>query len=360
MSTDFLVIGGGIAGASAAARLSELDKVLLVEAEEALAWHASGRSAALFEPNYGAPSVVALSRASEAHLASAHGGVLSPRGILMVGLKGEEARFAPEAASMGMEEISLAEAAGMVPILDLGAVSRAAYSPVARDIDTDRLIGNFLRDARANGAEVRLRAPVTAIARTRAGWRVTVGGEETEARVIVNAAGAWADRIAALAGLPPIGLQPMRRSVARVPAPEGHDVSRWPMLFGLGESWYAKPDAGQLIVSPAEEHPMEPHDAWADDMVIAEGIARFSQAVTHEVRRVTATWAGLRTFAPDRTLVLGPDPLEPSFVWSAGQGGYGFQTSPAASQLVADRVAGRASTLDAATLAATDPARFRR
>jgi glycine/D-amino acid oxidase-like deaminating enzyme len=130
------------------------------------------------------------------------------------------------------------------------------------------------------------------------------------------------------------------------------------MIFGAGESWYAKPDAGALIVSPAEEHPMDPHDAWADDMVLAEGLARYEAMVTEPVTRLITSWAGLRTFAPDRVLAIGRDPAEPSFVWVAGQGGYGFQTSPAASQLVADLVAGHAPALEAATVAALDPARF--
>jgi glycine/D-amino acid oxidase-like deaminating enzyme len=148
--------------------------------------------------------------------------------------------------------------------------------------------------------------------------------------------------------------------MARIPAPGGHDVARWPMLFGTGESWYAKPDAGALIVSPAEEHPMEPHDAWPEDIVLAEGLARYEAHVTEPVTRLLASWAGLRTFAPDRVLVLGPDPDMPDFVWVAGQGGYGFQSSQGAAQLVADLVGGRPPELDAATVAALRPDRLRR
>jgi D-arginine dehydrogenase len=184
---------------------------------------------------------------------------------------------------------------------------------------------------------------VAAISRDGHPWRITtIGGETHEARVLVNAAGAWADVVATRAGVAPLGLTPLRRSVARMPAPGGHDPGGWPMLMGAGESWYAKADAGAWIVSPAEEHPVpEPHDAWPDDMVLAEGIARYQPFVTEEVTRVTSSWAGLRTFAPDRCLVLGPDPDRADFIWVAGQGGYGFQTAPAASRLVADLVAGR-------------------
>ena len=147
--------------------------------------------------------------------------------------------------------------------------------------------------------------------------------------------------------------------MARIAAPAGHDVTHWPMVFGAGEDWYAKPDAGALIVSPAEEHPSEPHDAFADDMVLAEGLARYEAHMTAPVTRMLANWAGLRTFSPDRQLVLGPSPQDAAFIWCAGQGGYGFQTAPAASQLLADLVAGTTPALDPATIAALDPARFR-
>ena len=168
------------------------------------------------------------------------------------------------------------------------------------------------------------------------------------------------DQVAAMAGVRPLGFTPYRRSMARIPAPGGQDVGRWPMMFGPGEDWYAKPDAGALIVSPAEEDLMEPHDAWADDMVLAEGLARYEEMVTEPVTRLLASWAGLRTFAPDRVLVIGPDVGEPSFFWLAGQGGYGFQTCPAASRLAADLIAGRMPELDAGLVAQLDPARFGR
>jgi D-arginine dehydrogenase len=147
--------------------------------------------------------------------------------------------------------------------------------------------------------------------------------------------------------------------MARIPAPGGHDVSGWPMLFGPGEDWYAKPDAGALIVSPAEEHAMAPHDAFADDMVLAEGLARYEAMVSEPVTRVLANWAGLRTFAPDRVPVIGPDAAEPSFLWLAGQGGYGFQSCAGAARLLGDLVAGRAPEVGAEMAARLSPARFR-
>ncbi len=358
MDADFLIIGGGIAGVSASARLAPFGKVVLVEAETALAHHASGRSAALYEPRYGLAPVVGLSMASGDYFRSVPG-VLSPRGLLVLGRADQAEEFAAEARSLGVEGISVAEARAMVPILNPEKVALAAWAEHAWDIDTDLLLQGFAKVAKAHGATYRLGARVTAIAKIAGGWRVTAGGEEITGRVLLNAAGAWVDQVARLAGVKPIGFQPNRRSMARIPAPGGHDVSKWPMIFGTGESWYAKPDAGALIVSPAEEHPMEPHDAWADDMVLAEGLARYEEMVTEPVTRLITSWAGLRTFSPDRVLVLGRDPLEESFVWVAGQGGYGFQSSPAASQLVADLVLGRMPDLEAGLVADLSPARFR-
>lgn len=179
-----------------------------------------------------------------------------------------------------------------------------------------------------------------------------------EGRVLVNAAGAWVDIIAELAGIAPLGFSPQRRSMARIPAPGGHDVSEWPMIFGPREDWYTKPDAGALIVFPGDEDPAVPHDAYADDMVLAEGLARYEANVTEPVTRLLRSWAGLRTFAPDRTLVLGPDAHDAGFIWCAGQGGYGVQSSPAASQLLADLISGAPSEVPANAVAALSPSRF--
>ena len=354
---DFLVIGGGIAGISAAARLSELGHVEVLEAEEALGTQASGRSAAMFEETYGAWAVQALNRASSRFLEKAD--VLSPRGFLLI--DGEDAdAFQRDLDAMAMEEISVSDAQAMVPILNNKTVSRAAYDDGAMDIDTDRLIQQCARILRRSGGTVHLNTRVSGIALDADTWRVAHSQGETVARHLVNAAGAWADQVAKLAGVAPIGLTPYRRSMARIAAPGGHDVTRWPMLFGAGEAWYAKPDAGALLVSPADEDATHPHDAWADDMILAEGLARYEAHVTEPVTRPIANWAGLRSFAPDRMLILGPDPEVPRFLWCAGQGGYGFQSSPAASQLLADLAAGRPSELDAEVVAALSPARFRR
>lgn len=354
---DFLVIGGGIAGTSIGARLSHLGHVTLLERETALAYHASGRSAALFEESYGLPSTIALNEASSDYHFTANGGVTSPRGLMLIGTADNDADFQNDMTAMRLNELSMTDARGLFPILN-DTVIRAAYDDSAWDLDTDRLVQNFASEIRANGGQVRPSAEVTAIKRTANGWEVTVGEDVLSARNLVNAAGAWVDVIAQMAGIKPLGVTPYRRSMARIPAPGGHDVSRWPMLFGPGETWYAKPDAGALIVSPAEEELMPPMDAWADDMVLAEGLARYEAHVTEPVTRLLSNWAGLRTFSPDRNLVLGPDGSDPSFIWMAAQGGYGFQTAPAASQLAADLVAGKTPQIAADMVAKLVASRF--
>ncbi len=356
--TDFIVIGGGIAGVSAGARLAGLGRVTLIEAETALGYHASGRSAALYEASYGLPATVALNLASGEYHRTANGGYLSPRGLLVVAGRDQGEAFAHDLVALSLDEIGVDAAQAMIPILNPATVGFAGYHEAAWDIDTDRLIQDFARAVRANG-EIVTGARVDSIARGGAGWVVSAGGRSFEGRVLVNAAGAWADRVAAMAGVAPLGIVPHRRSMARMPAPGGHDVRGWPMLMGAGETWYAKADAGKWLVSPAEEDAVEPHDAWADDMVLAEGIARYEAMVSEPVTRVETTWAGLRSFAPDRALVLGPDPEVHDFVWCAGQGGYGFQTAPAASRLLADLVGGRVPEIDAEMVARLVPARFR-
>jgi len=352
---DFLIIGGGIAGCAAAARLSSLGNVVMLEGEASLGYHASGRSAALFEENYGSASTVALNKASRSYLEST--GVLSPRGFMMLGLPDELQAFDATMVELHMDEISVDHARQRVPIVGDG-ISRAAYFDDAMDIDTDLLLQGYARTARGNGALIVTDAKALSIKQIKAGWAVTTKNESYEARILINAAGAWVDQVAMLAGVEPLGVSPCRRSMARIPAPGGHDVSGWPMLFGPGETWYAKPDAGSFLVSPADEDVVEPHDAWADDMVLAEGIARYEAHVSEPVTRVTHSWAGLRTFSPDRSLVIGFDPAQRNFFWLAGQGGYGMQSSPGYSQLAADLIVGRAPELDSKAVKALDPKRF--
>ncbi|WP_299663172.1 FAD-binding oxidoreductase [uncultured Ruegeria sp.] len=353
---DFLIIGGGIAGLSTGARLSAHGTVTVLEAEDALGYHTSGRSAALFEKGYGPPSVKALNEASTEFFASNE--YLTPRGLVLVGGKDQRELFLKEADELGTQQIALDDAIGHIPILNPETVGYTAISHSALDIDTDRMLQDFARIIRRNGGSVLTRQQVKSI-RKSDHWIIDAS-EVFEARNLVNAAGAWVDEVAQAAGIPPIRITPYRRSMARIPAPGGLDLRNWPMMLGVGETWYAKPDAGKLLVSPCEADPTTPHDAYADDMVLADGLARYEAMVTEPVRRVETNWAGLRSFVADGTLVLGPDPSDPSFIWSAGQGGYGFQTAPAASQLVADLVIGATSELDEASVRALNCERMRR
>ncbi|MDK3017391.1 NAD(P)/FAD-dependent oxidoreductase [Pseudodonghicola flavimaris] len=356
VKTDIVIIGGGVAGLSAGARLAPHATVTLLEAEPALGYHTSGRSAALYEASYGLPSTMALARASGDFFLR-ETDYLSPRGLMLAGKPEDAGDFARELAEMGMQQLSPAEAQALLPILNPEVATLVGHTTEAWDIDTDRLLQDFAKTIRAHGGQVLTKAPVTDIT-PGARWQVTAAGVVHGADLVINAAGAWADAVAALAGIAPINLQPMRRSMARIPAPDGMDPAAWPMIFGVRESWYMKPDAGALLVSPAEEDPLPPQDAWADDMVLAEGLARYEEMVTAPVTRMISNWAGLRSFAPDRNLVIGPDPHARGFFWLAGQGGYGFLTCPAASQYAADLILGRPPVIEPPIRAALSPERF--
>jgi D-arginine dehydrogenase len=355
---DFLIIGGGIAGVSAAARLAPRGSVTLLEGEKVLAHHASGRSAAVYEPRYGLAPVVELSMESGDYFRSIPN-LLTPRGLMILGRAGQEADFAHDIAMMDLARITIDQARAIVPILNPSTVQDIGYGDHAWDIDTDLLLQGFARTARSHGAEIITGNSAIQIDKISGGWRVTTADGAHEAAVLINAAGAWADTVAQMARIAPLGIQPLRRSMARIPAPGGHDLSRWPMIFGCGETWYCKPDAGALIVSPADEDPMPPHDAFADDMVLAMGLARYEEMVTEPVTRMIANWAGLRSFAPDRVPVIGFDADDPTFFWLAGQGGYGFQSSDGASRLAADLVMGERGGFSSQLIAALAPTRFR-
>lgn len=363
-TADVVVIGAGIAGVGAGAWLAEGGaRVRVLEAEAAPGYHATGRSAAMFIRNYGNATLRALNAASLPVLSGAapeaEGSVMAPRGALMVASAAEgEALDTYLAGSEGAEEIATDAALRLCPILRPDAALRAAWEADAQDIDVHALLQAYLRRLRRAGGRIETAARVTGLSRTGGAWRVATSSGAMAAAIIVNAAGAWADHVAAMAGARLLGIEPRRRSAAILPAPEAHAVGRWPLVVSAAERWYFKPDAGRLMVSPADEDPVPAQDVQPDDMVLAEGLQRFADAVTVPVTQVLHRWAGLRSFAPDRTPVVGPDRALPGFVWLAGQGGYGVQTSPALSQLLADRVLGRRPALPGAVVAALDPGRF--
>ncbi|QPC86905.1 FAD-dependent oxidoreductase [Mesorhizobium sp. NBSH29] len=341
IETDIAIIGAGIAGAGVAAELAGEFRVTLIEQEDRPGYHSTGRSAAIFIRNYGNATIRALSRASVPMFEAAgapdfSGPLLTQRGLLTIASEASIDDFrALMSEADGMVEITVDEACAMVPVLRREKIVAAAFEQDAQDIDVAALHDGWLRKAKKAGAELITGAPLLRGSRNDGGWDLETADTRIRAGIIVNAAGAWADHVATACGVAPLGLQPMRRSMAVIPAPEGIDLSRWPLVDDAAESWYFKPEGTKLYVSPAEEIPVDPHDAFVDDMVLAEGLDRFEQAVNIPVTRVERSWAGLRTFAPDRTPVAGFDSTSEEFFWLAGQGGYGIQTSPALSRLAA-------------------------
>ncbi len=339
-TADFIVIGGGIAGISAAAMLSKQADVIVLESESQLGYHATGRSAAMFIRNYGNATLRALNAAAEPFFLNPADvsdlSLLTPRGELIVANEGELGAFSDYAnGAHGLDHLTSDEATELVPILRKDQIAAALFEPNAQDIDVDRLFQGYIRLIRKQGGNIETRQQVMTISRHGSNWHIKTTDQEFCAPVIINAAGAWADEIACIAGIAPIGITPMRRTAALIPAPTGYDITNWPLFASASENWYAKPEAGTLLVSPADETHVDPHDAWVDDMILAEGIDRFEQAVTISVTKVTHSWAGLRSFASDRTPVVGFDPNADGFFWLAGQGGYGVQTAPALSGLTA-------------------------
>lgn len=360
---DVIVIGGGIAGISAAAEIARDRSVCVLEAEDQLAYHSTGRSAAIFIRNYGNAVLRRLNALAHPALAgeTRAENVLSQRGELLLALDHQlDALDAYMAGTDTIERLTAQEAMDLVPVLRRDQIAAAVYEQDAQDIDVDRLLQSYARALRAEGGEIRTGQRVTGLARKDALWQVTTATGTISAPTVVNAAGAWADALAALAGLPGVGLQPMRRSAVIMEVPEGLAVDSWPLFGALlegDEGWYAKPEAGRLMISPADEDPVAPGDAWPDDMVLAEGLYRFEQMVDIPVTRPSHSWAGLRSFVPDRTPVLGLDPLADGFCWLAGQGGYGVQTAPAMAALARDTLSG--GIADAGLATALSPARFR-
>lgn len=362
MSQDIIVIGGGIAGISAAAELARSAKVTVIEAEPQIGYHATGRSAAIFIRNYGNAVLRALNAAAYPVLNGDASGdsVLSPRGEVM--LAREEDLPVLEAyleGSTGIERLTAAEATELVPVLRTDQIAAAMLEQDAQGIDVDRLLQGYARQVRACGGSIETGGRVTAITRDGTGWRVEVGGKVLNAGIVVNAAGGWADQVAQMAGLRTVGLVPKRRSAVIMALPAGVDPDGWPLFGSIAETWYAKPEAGRLMISPADEDPVEPGDIHADDMVLAEGLDRFSQMVDVPLVRPSHSWAGMRSFVADKTPVVGMDPDAPGFFWLAGQGGYGVQTSPALAGLTAALCLGETPALAADVVTALAPDRLR-
>lgn len=367
-TADVIVIGGGIAGASAAAELAENGAcVLLLEMESQPGYHATGRSAAMYEPAEGAAVVRALTRASHGFFSAPPQGfvdvpLLSPRGVLMLAYPGDEALI-DEAKRNGYVAVDAAFAHQKLPLARLDGAIAILWDGEAQDIDVDALHAGRLRALRRAKGEIVTDAPIDRGRRVGGVWRLEAGDTAYEAPVIVLAAGAWSDQVAKSCGVAPVGLKPKRRSAAIIAGPAGTPVSDWPEILPIDISFYCKPMGGKLMLSPADEEPVEPHDAWADDLRLAEAAAGLERLMDIQVQRFERTWGGLRTFAPDGLPVVGFDPDAEGFFWLAGQGGYGIQTSPALSRLAAALISGRTLPADLAREAIfpeqLSPRRFR-
>jgi D-arginine dehydrogenase len=343
---DFVVVGGGMAGASAAYELADGASVLLLEREDHCGYHTTGRSAALFSETYGNATIRSLTRASRGLYETPPAGftehpLLTPRNVLFIARADQEesmSRMVEIFAQTG-EKPSLAldtdAVCRRVPIMRADYVAQALLDETSMDIDVHGLHQGYLRGARSRGARIAASAEVVDIDRGPSGWRISTHSRQFEARTIVNAAGAWADAIATMAGVATAGLTPLRRTAMMLDLPDGVDGSSWPLVIDVDEEFYFKPDAGRLLASPADETPSAPCDAQADEFDVAVAIDRIQQAADLPVRSISRRWAGLRTFAADRSPVVGFDPRCEDFFWLAGQGGYGIQTAPALAKVAA-------------------------
>ncbi|MHB1218925.1 MAG: NAD(P)/FAD-dependent oxidoreductase [Alphaproteobacteria bacterium] len=371
---EVLIVGGGIAGASLGYRLAPRRTVIVLERESASGYHSTGRSAAGLSENLGTRPIRALTALSRPFFEAPPRGftdaaLLKRRPWLIVARADQretfEAHLAEARASCPAIELVDADAAvKLFPLLDRAYVARAFLEPDAADLDVDAILQAYLRGLRAHGGILVTNAEALTVHKRNDGWRVETRAAAYEAPVLVNASGAWADETARLAGIRPIGLVPKRRTAMIVAPPAGMDVSDWPELDDVGDEFYLKPEAGKFLLSPSDETPSPPTDAQPDEMDIAVAVDRIERATTLKIRRVERSWAGLRSFVPDRTPAVGFDPDAEGFFWLAGQGGAGIQTSAGLSQAAASLILG---TEWPALLSARDvtadtlsPARLRR
>lgn len=341
---DFIVMGAGIAGASAAYELSANSSVLVIEAEAQPGYHSTGRSAALFTRNYGTALVRKINAISEPFFrmpptALVEGPLLRSRGALSVVGPGDEAALEAVLFATTPEdpvvEMTVAEALSLAPFLRPERVVRAAYEPGVTDIEVATLLGSYLKGFKLRDGQIRTGEQVTALTHANGSWTVTTPKGTYQARTLINACGAWADKIGALAGAAPIGLVAKRRTAIIVDATPGYDVGTLPCVDFASVDAYIKPDAGKLMVSPGDATPTQPQDVQPDEMDVAVLADWLERETLIPVRRIAHSWAGLRSFVSDGGPVLGFDPVVPGFIWHAGQGGYGIMMAPALARAVA-------------------------
>jgi len=371
--SDFLIIGAGIAGASAAYELAKRGSVVILEREKRAGYHSTGRSAALYAESYGNFVVRAITSASRDFYHSPPAGfaehpLLSPRGTMLIARADQREALERHYVeiSRNIRNVRKLDADGvraLCPALGPDIVA-GIHVPDDKDMDVDAIHQGFLRGAKRAGAELIVEAEAKSIRKANDVWRVETTAGAFAAPVLINAAGAWCDVIAGLSGIPSIGLVPKRRTAFVFPAPSGATIERWPAIIDADETFYFKPEAGTILGSPANEDPVEPHDVQPEELDVALAADRIEGATTLKVGRVIRKWAGLRSFVPDKTLVAGFEPGAPGFFWCAGQGGYGIQTAPAMGRIVAGLSTGAGLPPDVAALGVKEsdlsPARFRR
>lgn len=348
---DIAIVGGGMAGASAGYFMAERSRVLLLEMEAQPGYHTTGRSAALYSEAYGNAAIRALTSGGRAFYEAPPAGfaehpLLTPRGALFIGRDDQQAALDATAAeaSANVDSIRRLDAAAtraLVPVLREDYVGGGVHEPDAMDIDVNALHQGFLRGLRARGGDVRVDAEVTGLQRDADAWRIESRGGTVRAAVLVNAAGAWCDVVAGMAGVAPIGLVPKRRTAILFAPPQDAGSDGWPLCVDVDETFYFKPDAGKLMGSPADETPLDPCDVQPDELDIALAVDRIETATTMQIRRIEHRWAGLRSFVADKTPVVGFDAAVDGFFWLAGQGGYGIQTAPSMGRVSAALVAGQ-------------------
>ena len=373
-TADAIVIGAGIAGASVAAELMlagapGLRRIILLERESQPGYHTTGRSAAIYTSAYGPPLIRALTRASHRFFrgqgpGEPPQGLLKPRGALFVARADQTASLEALQSELGAAVVPLdgAEARRKSPLLREGYASAAAYDSAASDIDVAALHQHYLRRFKALGGALITNADVIAIGRQGGDWKIETPQGRMRAPIVVNAGGAWADTLGEMAGLATLGLRPLRRTALIVAAPEGLRPDAWPLTVDVDEQFYLKPDAGRLLISPADETLSPPCDAQPDEMDVAICVDRIETAFDLQIRRIENKWAGLRSFLPDGNPVAGYDADGAGFFWLAGQGGYGIQSAPAMAKAAAALIAGRALPEDiaaeGASAEALSPARL--
>lgn len=347
-TADIIIIGAGMAGASVAATLAESARVVLLESEAQPGYHTTGRSAALYTCAYGPPVIRALTRASGPFFRNPQSPfvdhpLLRRRGALFVANASQMGALAVLERELNgaVRRLGPAEALTCMPLLRDGFAAGALLDETAADIDVMAVHQHHLKSFREAGGLLRTSAGVSAMTHDGASWCVDTAQGAFAAPIVINAAGAWADAVAQMAGASPVGLVPMRRTALLVSPPEGSDPDPWPMVVDVDERFYLKPDAGKLLISPADETPSPPCDAQPEEMDVAICIDRIETAFDLSVRRIDHKWAGLRSFVADRCPVVGFDPDVPGFFWLAGQGGYGIQSAPALARVAAALVQGQ-------------------